>query len=331
MKKIKWGYISALAGVLLISGCGGNTDSTSSDTTSATTAETVQTEETYESTEKTRGTIIITEPTEVTAETTAATEENSESSADIIEVTDRYAELITAFDNNYLGLPQADKTYIFESSGKTADIAGGIYHAVSCFDEFEGELYYMCDFYISEDGAAVYRLYDATGEYVLLPETEHFPAFNPNTQTPEEVFGYVNELYILLKHGFIGYDPETAVAVGDREYFLIDDERFETMPSLLENSEKYLSSEIVNSLMELGHFTIGSDGRLYVFRDSVVGNPAYNGSTYELAALTETYAEYKEYASFTDDDGNSYVTEYTYVAENEYGVWRFTDFSPEYY
>lgn len=341
--------ISALlaAGVLL-TGCGGDneslTASTQSSIPSAVTEEAaVQTasraEETQaapeESTEQTA------EPAPESAEDVPAAAE--EESTEVIPVTDEYVELISVFDNSYLGLPQKDKVYIFQSTGATAEIEDETYHGISCYDEYEEKLYYMCDFFISEDGSRVYRYYTAEDRYSLLPETSSgFTQMDPTTQTPEEIFKVANALY-----GY--FDLEAMPGLNDKvlekdvngsvwKYFMVADERLDTKTELLNALSCYFSTDIINSLMETPMYTEGADGKLYSTGGARGIDICYIGTEYELSILTADTAEFTAYSTYYTTDPYSadpLITDpltktITYSAVKRDGRWYFTDFELPY-
>ncbi len=253
------------------------------------------------------------------------------SEPDVLEIPDEYAELIKDFDNSYLGLPQMDKEYTFGSTGTSAEIDGAEFYGVSCYDEYEGTLYYMCDFFISEDGATVYRFYENTGEYVLLPETEAFPALDPTVQGAEEIFANANELYRLFVSSQVECDTSVSVEMDGATYYLISDERFDTMSELLEHLGKYFSDDIINSLMDSGTVRMGSDGGMYAQDVAGGTDPLYHGTEYVLSLLNESAAEYIAYSTYSSIDGESaedvYTEEYVFRMEKQFGVWRFTNFA----
>lgn len=336
-------YIAVmLSACMMLSGCTGETESsTTPDVTGSQPEESEVTSTTESTAEKTRGTIVITTPVESVEESSVPDEPTSEATVEAVDESYKYAQLITNFDNEYLGLPQKDKIYIFESTGSTEEIGGALCYCVTCHDEYEGEKYYMCDFYISEDGTTVYRYYDSTGEYVLLPEAVGYPAFDPAVQTPEEVFGYSQSLYNL----FFGrcddkLDRSAAVVMDDGyTYYPIIDEQLDTMNELLDAMNKYFSNELMNSYMETGYIISSADGGLLRRTGHEAVYPEVCGdTTYELTSLTEDTAVYVARTPFlAEDDGMGSVTidgtepsaeivEYTFTAEKQYGVWRFTSY-----
>lgn len=243
------------------------------------------------------------------------------------EETVNYADLITAFSNSYLGLPSDDRVYVFSDAGKTAQIDELLCHAVSCYDEFEGTLYYMCDFYISEDGSCVYRLYENEERFQLLPEEKGYVRLDPTTQPADEIFEKVKELeMIFTPYARFATDPESTIEIDGQQFDLVTDERLNTKQKLLETLDKYFSMEIVSALMETGAVA-EQDGNIYVrHSDGMGGNPDLQSIEYELTFLSGDVAVFTEYDTYLYEAGETEVKEITYKAEKQYGMWRFTEY-----
>lgn len=258
---------------------------------------------------------------EDTYEAQPAAEETEE--APTVNVTEQ----IAAFDNTYLGLPSADKVYIFSDAEKSEEIDGRICNAVSCFDEYEGTLYYMCDFYISEDSSRVYRYYEQEERFALLPEDSGIQRLDPSKQTVEEIFYNANRLYgLFLFQGDIDVDEYDIIERNGLSYARVADEQLDTKAELLESLDKYFAMDIVNSLMETNRF-IDSDGALYYNVSAISGaGTSYRGSIYELTTLIDDTAVFTEYASYVYEAGETEEVEYIYTAKKENGLWRFTEF-----
>ncbi len=324
-----------LAGCLLLTGCGGDKEPAPQTievfATETSAPETVQApaEETEAAPAVTMQTEV-TEPPAETAEPTAEAEtaESEESGFD------QYAAMLMEYDNAFLGLPQKDKVYIFAGTGDTAEPDGIPCHAVSCYDEHEGTLYYMCDFYISEDGKTVYRYYVSDDRYSLLPETSTFPVLDPSSQTPDEIFAVANELYGYFVRGslpyYSGMTMEAEVDGVLRTYYMVSDERLDTKSELLEALSGYFSMDIINGLMDSSVYRDGMDGKLY----TTGGTPAafkenYIGTEYELLVLNGGTAEFVAYSSYSDGDAVT-VTEHSYIAVKADGRWVFTNYQLPY-
>ncbi|MBE6902690.1 MAG: hypothetical protein E7478_09465 [Ruminococcaceae bacterium] len=284
----------------------------------------------------------ITEPAIPTEDVSVPVEDEDET-IEVIPVTDEYVELISVYDNSFLGLPQKDKVYIFQSTGATAEIEGETYHGISCYDEHEEKLYYMCDFFISEDGSKVYRYYTAEDRYSLLPETSSgFTQMDPTTQSPEEIFKVANALY-----GY--FDLEAMNGLNDKmlekehngtmeKYFMVADERLDTKAELLNALSCYFSTDIINSLMETPLYTEGPDGKLYSTGGARGADICYIDTEYELSILTADTAEFTAYSTYYTTDPYSadpLATEpltktITYSAVKRDGRWYFTNFELPY-
>lgn len=321
---------------LLMTGCGGSTDSDTTvqeDSTAASTSATEQTPDVDES-EPEVTTTVATEESEP-VEVTTSQSESSESDV-VIEATDTHAEMITAFDNAYLGLPRADKIYVFQSTGESMELGGKLCYAVSCYDEHEGTLYYMCDFYITEDGSAVYRYYLSEDKYVLLPESKGFAQMDPEAQTADEIFAVANELYGYFVLNSLECDSDKSFEVETdgsvaTTYFMVTDEVLDTKAELLSALSCYFSADIINSLMDSPNYREGPDGKLYTAGAGRGSNCDYIGIVYELVSLTEDAAVFKGYASYSDEImEDSRIEEFTYNAVKQDGRWVFTNFELPY-
>ena len=261
-------------------------------------------------------------PAEPTGE---ASSESSEPAPDT-----NFAELVSAFGNSYLGLPSEEKVYIFSDNGLSAEINGGTYYGVSCYDEYDGTLYYMCDFYVSADGSEVYRRYEQEDRYALLPEEQGYARLDPTRQTPEEIFAAAGGLYMLFdpnsNSAVGGYDESSPIEFNGAVYYPVTNELLDTKAELRDALSKYLTVQIINSLMDTNKFT-DVDGALYVKSCSGGSvSPNYSGTEYELTTLTEDTAVFTRYDTYNFEAGETSEVETEYTAKKENGVWRFTVF-----
>lgn len=256
-------------------------------------------------------------------------ETDSEPAEESSEPEESYAGLILAYSNSFLGLPVEDRVYAFSDAYKTAEIDGAVCHAISCYDEFEGTLYYMCDFYISEDGARVYRFYESENRFQLLPEEQGYIRLDPTVQSADEIFEKVRELEMIFTpyaRSAVLLDTENFIELDGRRYDLVTDERFNTKQKLLETLDKYFSMEIIGALMET-NAVAEQDEKIYVrHSDGAGGNPYLQSVEYELTVLTDTEAIFTEYDTYLYEAGETEVKEITYKAEKQYGIWRFTEY-----
>ncbi len=322
---------------LLMTGCGGSDDSGGTEQTEATSASTTAAVQTVESEDSAPEvtTPAVTEESEP-EEVTTAQSEPAESEPEVV-IEDTYAEMITAFDNAYLGLPRADKIYVFQSTGESMELGGQLCYAVSCYDEHEGTLYYMCDFYITEDGSAVYRYYLSDDKYVLLPESKDFAQMDPASQTADEIFDVANELYGYFVLNSLDCDLDKSLEVETDSgvvipYFMVTKEELDTKAELLSALSCYFCADIINSLMDSQNYREGPDGKLYTADAGRGSNCDHIGTVYELVSLTEDSAVFKGYATYADEiiEGGSCTEEYTYNAVKQDGRWVFTNFELPY-
>ncbi|MGN0650965.1 MAG: hypothetical protein ACI4KM_11050 [Oscillospiraceae bacterium] len=238
------------------------------------------------------------------------------------------AELISRFDNAWLGLPSEDNVYIFSDKGETKELDGVTLYGASCYDEHEGTLYFMCDYYVTGDGSAVYRWYEGNERLALCPENTVFPRLDPTSQTPQEIFKTAELLYGMFTPGKPPLlDRENTFEQDGRTYAAIADERLNTKPRLLDSLNRYFSDEIINSLMDGNSYIIeGADGTLYYDCTGFGEVPSYIGSTYELTGLTEDSAVFTVYSTWEFEAGERFETRLIYIANCVYGNWRFTAF-----
>lgn len=323
MKKIT-AVLLALAFVLL-TGCSeskesGHTEAGVSESTSQTTAQSTATTEITESTQAT-------EPLPP-MQTTAQSEQGdtAEPTAEPQEV--NAAELVARFDNVWLGLPVEDKVYIFSDKGETKELDGVTLYGASCYDEHEGTLYYMCDYFVTADGSAVYRWYENSERLALCPENTVFPRLDPASQSAQEIFSTAVLLYGMFTPGVAPLTDETAVIEQNgRTCELIADERINTKARLLDSLNRYFSEDIINSLMSCNEYIIeGADGALYYDRTGYSSDPSYIDSAYSLTELTEDTAVFTVYSTWEFEAGERFQTSLVYTARCTYGSWRFTSF-----
>lgn len=238
--------------------------------------------------------------------------------------------LISAYDNEYLGLPEADKVYIFKDMMETEIIDGSTYYGVDIYDEDDGSLYYVCSCFISADGGTVYKRKAGVGN-VLLPESAGFPALDPQTMTADEIFANAYYLSSICAgrsdvESFADVSQTITVEGVPGEWAKITDSRIDTKEKLLNAISHWFSMDIINALMENYNFTTYND-ELYYCLDCVdMRSENYTSSEWELTELTEDEAVYTEYALFTYEAGETQEREYTYIAQKTDGVWCFTQF-----
>lgn len=253
-----------------------------------------------------------------------------ESSEETVSADADYVALITAYDNTFLGLPSAERVYIFKDISAAEDIDGRTFHQVDAYNEEDGTLYYMCTFFISEDGGTVYRRKAGVGN-VLLPESAGFPALDPQIMTADEVFADANYLCSVCLgrsdvESFTDVTQTIEVEGVPGEWARVTDTRIETKEKLLNALSRWFTDDVINVLMDAYRFT-DRDGALYYYLDGTdARSSTYTSSVWELTELSADRAVYTEYALFTYEAGETKEREYTYTVENYNGVWTFTEF-----
>ena len=320
--------IAALAaGVLLLTGC---SDSKESGHTEASTAPGTSQSTTAESAPAPAGDESKSEAEQTSlAQTTESAVTHTQPSEPTEEpVSINAAELVARFDNRWLGLPLEDKVYIFSDKGETKELDGVMLYGASCYDEHEGTLYYMCDYYVTGDGSAVYRWYDERGQLALCPENTVFPRLDPTSQTPQEIFGTAELLYGMFTPGKPPLlDSGNCIEEDGRTFAAIADERLNTKARLLDSLTRYFTDEIISSLMEANYYIReGADGTLYYDISAGGAVPSYIGSTYELSELTEDKAVFTVYSTWEFEAGERVETRLSYTAFSAYDCWWFSSF-----
>lgn len=235
--------------------------------------------------------------------------------------------LAEGFSAEYLGLPDSGKVYIFRDKGETVQINGAECPGVSCYDEVDGQLEFICDFYFSPDGGAAYRFHPEDGSYRPLPEQGDFPGFDPESQSPEEVFRQANALYAAV-YGELDFDSSAEpVAAAAGNFYPVSDERLDTEEKLHAALSQYFAGDILAKLLEgSDRVMTAEDGRLYCLEH--YGGAQAPTVEYSAADITEDSAVYSCTALYEYEAGNTTRQEFTCTAErNQAGEWRFTDFT----
>lgn len=334
MKKLM-AIFAAAAVCIALAGCSGEKDSGGTGLDSSSVSDSsVSDDSVSESAEDVVGDVNsgdseVSEKISSETEQTSQAEEESQTSEEQPADTN-YSALMSAFSNTYLGLPSADKVYIFSDNGLSTEINGRTYYGVGCYDEFDGTLYYMCDFYVSADGSEVFRRYEQDDRYVLLPEEQGYARLDPTRQIPEDIFAAADGLYMMFSPNSNstvgGYDESSPVEFNGAVYYPVTNELLNTKLKLMDALTKYFTTDIVNSLMDTNKFT-DIDGALYVKNVSgSAADPNYSGTEYELTTLTEDTAVFTRYDTYNYEAGETSEVEREYIAKKENGVWRFTVF-----
>lgn len=233
--------------------------------------------------------------------------------------------LAGSFNSDYLGLPDPETIYIFRDKRETAEINGALYYGVSCYDDSEGQLVFICDFYFSADGLTAYRAYP-DNDFRLLPEKPDFSGFDPEIQSPEDIFSQANELYAAA-FGDLSYDPQNSPAeIDGASYYPVTDERLNTSRKLNSALEKYFTGELLNKL-SAGNGSVISDenGALWCTAHSG-GNAGYLGTEYSLDLLTEDKAVFSAVSRFEYEAGVVSGKKFGCTAVRTDSGWRFTRF-----
>lgn len=338
MRKI---LIAALAGVVMLTGCAGEKQEQSKpeSSTSAPQTEAVSTEVTTSAVVEDVPDIIpdkeTEQPTESEPETVIVIPAESEEPQETAEVhAEKYSVMLAEYDNAFLGLPQEDKVYTFKDIEETAELNGEMYYGVACYDEYEGQLYYMCDFYITEDGSQVYRYEIGMGEYISLPESVAFPRMDPSEQYVEDIFAAANELYGYFDVGSLPCDDSATITadIGGSEvtFWRVTDPRLDTKDELLDALSGYFSADIINSLMDSELYRTGADGMMYTTGGARGTDITHVNTVYEMTVLKGDTAEFSAVSEYLNDDGSTYTKEYIYHAVKQNGRWFFTNFELPY-
>lgn len=238
--------------------------------------------------------------------------------------------LVEQLDSEFLGLPESDRVYIFMDKQEKTEINSGTFYGVSCYDDADGQLRLICDFYISADGLTAYRYYPEDGSYRLLPEQQEFAGFDPETQSAEDIFAQANALYSAV-YGELDFDAgaePVTTQLGDM--YPVSDTRLDTVDKLTSALERYFSGDVLAELLKGSDRVIaGEDGSMYCL-EHYGGVSGYLGTEYALEELMEKTAVYSATARFEYEAGN--ITEKSFIctAEKFGNGWRFTQFEYPY-
>lgn len=261
------------------------------------------------------------ESADVTVEVQLAEYETAEPQADIDPV-----KLAEALGSEFLGLPESDRVYIFRNRNEQRDINGEQFYGVSCYDEGE-TLQFICDIWVNADGSRAYRQYGE--EYRLLPESQAYSGFDPETQLPADIFAQANALYFAV-YGELTYDPDSAALPSDRGNYYRVTGQLDTRGKLNAALERFFTGELLDSLSKGSDNVIADDdGALYVLEHSG-GNISYLGTEYALTEISEDKAEFTGVSRFAYEAGSITEKTITCAAEKTPNGWRFTKFTPPY-
>lgn len=230
--------------------------------------------------------------------------------------------VLEGLGNEYLSLPDTGRVYIFRDTGERTDIDGDECLCVSCYDEDEGTLSFICGFWVSSDGNRVYR--QGNFGHVLLPEDRSLSGFTPE-QSPEEVMAQANDIYCAAC-GLTRFDGNAQPLTSDRgSFYPMSDERLNTRIKLNAALGRYFTGELLETLLSGSDNLMEDDsGRLYCLE--FFGGIGYIGTDYSLAELSEDTAVYKAVSKFEHEEGKVSEKEYTLKAVKTPSGWRFSEY-----
>lgn len=234
--------------------------------------------------------------------------------------------VLEGLGNEYLGLPDTGRVYIFRDTGERSDIDGDECLCASCYDEDEGTLSFICAFWVSADGSRVYR--QGNFGYALLPEDRSLSGFTPE-QSPEDVMAQANDIYCAAC-GLSKFDGNAQPLTSDRgTFYPMTDERLNTRIKLNAALGMYFTGELLETLLSGSDNLMEDDsGRLYCLE--FFGGISYIGTDYSLAELTEDAAVYKAVSKFEHEEGKVSEREYTLTAVKTPSGWRFSEYQLPY-
>ena len=230
--------------------------------------------------------------------------------------------LVEALGGEYLGLPDSDKVYIYRNLNEQREINGELLYGVSCYDEGD-TLEFICDIWVNSDGSRAYRQYGE--EYRLLPESQAYSGFDPETQLPADIFAEANALYAAV-YGELPYDQESGALPSERGNYYRVTGQLDTKGKLNAALERFFTGDILDTLSEGSDNVIADDeGALYVLEHSG-GNISYLGTEYTLTSLTDDTALFTGISRFEYEAGSITEKKITCRAAKTSTGWRFTQF-----
>ncbi len=231
--------------------------------------------------------------------------------------------LVEMLGDEYLGLPENNKVYIFRNRNEQREINGEQFYGVSCYDE-DDTLRFICDIWVNSDGSRAYRQYGE--EYRLLPESQAYSGFDPESQLPADIFAETNALYAAV-YGELPYDQGGSALPSSRGNYYRVTGQLDTRGKLNAALERFFTGELLDVLADGSDNVISDDeGALYVLEHSG-GNISYLGTEYSLASLTDDTAVFTGTSSFEYEAGIVTKKTFTCVAEKTTNGWRFTKFT----
>lgn len=263
-------------------------------------------------------------PVSATADTPAAANvetDTAEAAADVDPV-----KLVETLGSEYLGLPESGRVYIFRNRNEQREINGERFYGVSCYDE-EDSLVFICDVWVNSDGSRAYRQYGE--EFRLLPESQAYSGFDPESQLPADIFAEANALYAAV-YGELPYDQSGSAVPSSRGNYYRVTGQLDTRGKLNAALERFFTGELLDSLADGSDNVISDDeGALYVLEHSG-GNISYLGTEYTLTSLTDDKAAFTGVSRFEYEAGSVTEKTFTCTAVKTPNGWRFTKFTPPY-
>ena len=154
--------------------------------------------------------------------------------------------LVEALGSEYLGLPDSDKVYIYRNLNEQREINGERLYGVSCYDEGDS-LDFICDIWVNSDGSRAYRQYGE--DYRLLPESQAYSGFDPETQLPADIFAEANALYAAV-YGELPYDQGSGALPSERGNYYRVTGQLDTKGKLNAALERFFTGDILDTLSE---------------------------------------------------------------------------------
>ena len=230
--------------------------------------------------------------------------------------------LVEALGSEYLGLPDSDKVYIYRNLNEQREINGERLYGVSCYDEGDS-LDFICDIWVNSDGSRAYRQYGE--DYRLLPESQAYSGFDPETQLPADIFAEANALYAAV-YGELPYDQGSGALLSERGNYYRVTGQLDTKGKLNAALERFFTGDILDTLSEGSDNVIADEeGALYGLEHSG-GNISYLGTEYTLTSLTDDAAVFTGTSRFEYEAGSITEKKITCRAVKTSTGWRFTLF-----
>lgn len=176
---------------------------------------------------------------------------------------------------------------------------------------------------MNSDGSRAYRQYGE--DYRLLPESQAYSGFDPETQLPADIFAEANALYAAV-YGELPYDQGSGALPSERGNYYRVTGQLDTKGKLNAALERFFTGDILDTLSEGSDNVIADEeGALYVLEHSG-GNISYLGTEYTLTSLTDDAAVFTGTSRFEYEAGSITEKKITCRAVKTTTGWRFTMF-----